>query len=84
MNPLRLIGTVFAFLTGIGGVAVALQNINLVAWTAGGIPPAYLLINLLSGVLIPAVVAIGLGTIMLLVVRIDRRLEQLQITKTEA
>lgn len=84
MNSLRLIGTIFAFLTGLGGVAVALQNINLVAWTTGGIPPAYLWSNLVAGVLIPAVAAIGLGTIMLLVVRIDRRLEQLQTPKTEA
>ena len=83
MNGLRLVATTSAYIIGLGGGAIALSNLPFDALASSYPPPAYLWTNMLVSVIIPAVLSIGIATGLLLLARVDRRLDQLQL-KTRA
>jgi hypothetical protein len=83
MNSLRLVATTSAYAIGFGGGAMALSNLPFDALVTSYPPPAYLWANMLVSVMIPAVLSVGIATGLLLLVRVDRRLDQLQL-KTRA
>ena len=78
MNALRVLATVLALIIGCGGAAVALTNLpSLQAFESKPVPD-HVWINIVMGVLLPASFAFGAATALLLLVRIDRRLDQLK------
>jgi hypothetical protein len=78
MNPLRLIATVLAFVMGIWGAVIALTNWPSARALGPGPVPAYVWMNIVTGVLGPLALVLGGATALLLLARIDRRLDQLQ------
>ena len=77
MNALRLTATVLAFIVAVGGGLAALGNLPSAALGQRPVP-AYAWTNLLFGVVMPVSVVLAGAVALLLLVRIDRRLDQLQ------
>ncbi|WEK58518.1 MAG: hypothetical protein P0Y52_02970 [Candidatus Brevundimonas phytovorans] len=73
-----MIATITAYLIGVGGSLLAVGNLPFGALSAGTPPPAYVWMNMLVGAIMPAALSIALATGLLLVARVDRRLEQLE------
>ncbi len=78
MNPLRLVATTGALIIGLGGCAIALANLPWGALSGRQPAPGYVWMNMLGGVVLPLVMAVAIATGLLLLARIDRRLDQLQ------
>ena len=82
MTSLRTLATACALLIGLGGVWAALQNLPALPQGVGP-APGYLLTNLIGGVVVPFVVCLAAGTALLLLARIDRRLERLEAARSD-
>ena len=79
MNGLRVLATVTALAIGLGGLALAMASIPASLLNAqAGPPPSYAWGQLLGQVIAPVTVCTGGATALLLLARVDRRLEWLQ------
>ena len=78
---LRTLAVVCAFLIGFGGVWLVLANLPVWPLGRAGPPPPYLVMNFFLGAVAPLVVCLSAGTGLMLLARIDRRLEHLEGAK---
>ena len=86
MNGLRALAVATALVIGIGGAGVALSSMPVTQLTQSnwGPLPGYMIDRLLWEVVAPLIAAVAFGTALLLLARLDRRLEQLQKAMEEA
>ncbi|HYD27354.1 hypothetical protein [Brevundimonas sp.] len=78
MNSLRLTARIIACLVGVGGVALTLINLPWSALTVSSRPPAYVFSNLIFGALFPLLLCLTVTIGLLLIARVDERLERLE------
>ena len=78
MNGLRLIARVIASVIGVGGVALTLTNLPWAMLTSASRPPGYVWGNMITGALIPLSLCFAITIGLLLIARVDERLERLE------
>ena len=78
MIGLRLIARILACVVGVGGVALALTNLPWGMLTSASPPPGYVWGNMITGALIPLSLCFAITIGLLLIARMDERLERLE------